>query len=384
MDEFIFYSDDEDEKVFFDDETVYFNRKTKKSPSTIKLSPSRLHQTNSNHQSNKTSPDINQFDWSATTYSSLFSYSNYFDNPPIDTNYFAPKLLEKNYFNTQPLSTITSSVNDNQTKRNLWIEPTQSDPIHKQISNLINDSRPILNLNSKKSTTSNPYQTLISDQHQRQNPDHSPSMKYSSESFPVPSRTDETSRNNAQNSDPNHFHNLFNAPPQQNSPVNKPILAVKPQPAPKLTKTASWSQIAASKPAPTPPLLPNPLPPRSTTPKLTPSPPPVDPTPLPPPEYHRGPKVDPRWPIEQQLFLGPIPVVVTWDELRLAFYNKINRQHVVHTYVQSKPVNEVVYGMIVFDKSTTANKILKEGPITVKGYLISISPMCQRLQARKK
>merc|ERR1719319_943059 len=117
-----------------------------------------------------------------------------------------------------------------------------------------------------------------------------------------------------------------------------------------------------------------------------PSPPPVeiDPTPLPPPEYHRGPKVDPRWPIEQQLFLGPIPVVVTWDEIRVAFYNKINRVHVVHTYVQSKPVNEVVYGMIVFDKSSTANKILKEGPITVKGYLISVSPMCQRLHQRKK
>ncbi|MEO1705552.1 MAG: hypothetical protein AAFR50_09490, partial [Pseudomonadota bacterium] len=45
------------------------------------------------------------------------------------------------------------------------------------------------------------------------------------------------------------------------------------------------------------------------------------------------------------------------DEIRTAFYNKINRQHVVHTYVQSKPVNEVVYGMIVFDKATTATKI---------------------------
>ena len=82
-------------------------------------------------------------------------------------------------------------------------------------------------------------------------------------------------------------------------------------------------------------------------------------------EFHRGPKVDPRWPVDQQLFLGPIPVAVTWDEIRNTFYNKVARHQILHTYVQSKPVNDVVYGQIVFDKAAMATKILKEGPIKV-------------------
>ena len=40
-------------------------------------------------------------------------------------------------------------------------------------------------------------------------------------------------------------------------------------------------------------------------------------------EYHRGPKVDPRWPVENQVFLGPIPVSVTWEEIRNTFYAKV-------------------------------------------------------------
>ena len=34
-------------------------------------------------------------------------------------------------------------------------------------------------------------------------------------------------------------------------------------------------------------------------------------------------QVDPRWPVEQQVFLGPIPVSVTWDEIRNTFYTKV-------------------------------------------------------------
>ena len=34
--------------------------------------------------------------------------------------------------------------------------------------------------------------------------------------------------------------------------------------------------------------------------------------------------------------------------------------------MQSKPVNEVVYGQVVFDKVALANRILKEGPVKVR------------------
>jgi hypothetical protein len=70
--------------------------------------------------------------------------------------------------------------------------------------------------------------------------------------------------------------------------------------------------------------------------------------------------------VTQQVFLGPIPVSVTWDEIRNTFYNKVARHQILHTYVQSKPVNDVVYGQIVFDKSALAIKVLKEGPIKVR------------------
>ena len=33
--------------------------------------------------------------------------------------------------------------------------------------------------------------------------------------------------------------------------------------------------------------------------------------------------------------------------------------------MQSKPVNEVVYGQVVLDKIALANRILKEGPVKV-------------------
>ena len=82
-------------------------------------------------------------------------------------------------------------------------------------------------------------------------------------------------------------------------------------------------------------------------------------------DFYRGPKVDPRWPVSQQVFLGPIPMSVTWDEIRNIFYTKVQRRELLHFYVQSKPVNEVVYGQVAFDKVSLANKIVKDGPVKV-------------------
>ena len=82
-------------------------------------------------------------------------------------------------------------------------------------------------------------------------------------------------------------------------------------------------------------------------------------------DFHRGPKVDPRWPVSHQVFLGPIPMSITWDEIRNVFYTKVQRRELLHFYVQSKPVNEVVYGQVVFDKPALANKVVKDGPVKV-------------------
>jgi len=101
------------------------------------------------------------------------------------------------------------------------------------------------------------------------------------------------------------------------------------------------------------------------------------------PDYHRGPKVDPRWPVAQQVFLGPIPMSISWDEIRNVFYTKVSRKELLHFYVQSKPVNEVVYGQVVFDKVTLANKILKEGPIKVRGQYITMTPMGEKMKQMK-
>jgi len=140
------------------------------------------------------------------------------------------------------------------------------------------------------------------------------------------------------------------------------------------TVSLSWSAIA-SKPA---------APPRASPPPVrptTPSPPPQERAPS--PEFQRGPKVDPRWPVDQQVFLGPIPVSVTWEELRSCFYNKIPRKQVLHTYVQSKAVDDVVYGMIVLDKATMANKVVKDGPVKVRGHVINVLPMSMKKMAKK-
>jgi hypothetical protein len=61
-------------------------------------------------------------------------------------------------------------------------------------------------------------------------------------------------------------------------------------------------------------------------------------------------------------------VSITWDEIRNTFYSRVSRNQILHTYVQSKPVNDVVYGQVVFDKTSLANKMLKEGPIKVPLY----------------
>jgi len=101
-------------------------------------------------------------------------------------------------------------------------------------------------------------------------------------------------------------------------------------------------------------------------------------------DYHRGPKVDPRWPVAQQVFLGPIPMSISWDEIRNVFYTKVQRRELLHFYVQSKPVNEVVYGQVVFDKVALANRILKEGPVKVRGHLINVTSMKEKLKQDKK
>ena len=70
-------------------------------------------------------------------------------------------------------------------------------------------------------------------------------------------------------------------------------------------------------------------------------------------------------PSDQQVFLGPIPMSITWDEIRNVFYTKVQRRELLHFYVQSKPVNEVVYGQVVFDKVSLAAKVVKDGPVKV-------------------
>jgi len=101
-------------------------------------------------------------------------------------------------------------------------------------------------------------------------------------------------------------------------------------------------------------------------------------------DFHRGPKVDPRWPVSQQVFLGPIPMSITWDEIRNVFYTKVQRRELLHFYVQSKPVNEVVYGQVVFDKSSLASKIVKDGPVKVRGHLINVTLMKEKVKLEKK
>ena len=44
---------------------------------------------------------------------------------------------------------------------------------------------------------------------------------------------------------------------------------------------------------------------------------------------------------------------------------QVQRKELLHFYVQSKPVNDVVYGQVVFDKAVLAANILKEGPMKV-------------------
>ena len=84
-----------------------------------------------------------------------------------------------------------------------------------------------------------------------------------------------------------------------------------------------------------------------------------------PPGTYRGPKVDPRWPISQQLLLGPIPIGLTWIEIREAFYSKTAPQNIVRCYVQSRPVDGVVYGQVILGRLSVANMFLKDGSIQV-------------------
>ena len=144
------------------------------------------------------------------------------------------------------------------------------------------------------------------------------------------------------------------------------------------TPSASWSQIVRTSSTGR---LPTANLPSPTAPVGAPSSSPPSPTAAPAqlPDYHRGPKVDPRWPVQQQVFLGPIPMAISWDEIRNVFYTKVSRKELIHFYVQSKPVNEVVYGQVVFDKVSLANKILKEGQIKVRFNTKTKPSICQLL-----
>merc|ERR1719221_2256713 len=174
-----------------------------------------------------------------------------------------------------------------------------------------------------------------------------------------------------------------------------PVKSLAPAPAP--APGASWSQIVRTSATKLPAMPPSPESPptkRVTRASLTPSPTAREPAPqlvvekVPPTtntvDFYRGPKVDPRWPVSQQVFLGPIPMSVTWDEIRNIFYTKVQRRELLHFYVQSKPVNEVVYGQVVLDKPALANKVVKDGPVKVRGHLIQVTLMKERAKAEKE
>jgi len=76
-------------------------------------------------------------------------------------------------------------------------------------------------------------------------------------------------------------------------------------------------------------------------------------------------------------------MAISWDEIRNVFYTKVSRKELIHFYVQSKPVNEVVYGQVVFDKVSLANKILKEGQIKVRGQEITLTAMAEKMKQMK-
>jgi len=166
------------------------------------------------------------------------------------------------------------------------------------------------------------------------------------------------------------------------------------QSVPSSPQTTSWSQIVRTSSTKLNSLSASPSNGPVTRSSITPSPPPKMETvqvvteELPATastvDYHRGPKVDPRWPVAQQVFLGPIPMSISWDEIRNVFYTKVQRRELLHFYVQSKPVNEVVYGQVVFDKVSLVNKILKEGPVKVRGHLINVTSMKEKLKQDKK
>lgn len=159
-------------------------------------------------------------------------------------------------------------------------------------------------------------------------------------------------------------------------------LQVTTKPSEGLGRSTSWSQIVRTSSSGrlcqsvSPPAAP-----RSASPGSPPPPPSAAAGLL--PDYHRGPKVDPRWPVQQQVFLGPIPMSISWDEIRNVFYTKVTRKELLHFYVQSKPVNEVVYGQVVFDKVSLANKILKEGPVKVRGQYITLTAMGEKMKQMK-
>jgi len=192
-----------------------------------------------------------------------------------------------------------------------------------------------------------------------------------------------TDENSFVSSDDEKIQHMFSATPQKKPlrpglQLGNCISQQQQQSVPSSSQPASWSQVVRTSsvtPArPSPPPRPQ-LESRLVVEEVPHSPATVD--------YHRGPKVDPRWPVAQQVFLGPIPKSVSWDEIRNVFYTKVQKKELLHFYVQSKPVNEVVYGQVVFDRASLASRILKNGPVKVRGVLINVTSMKEKLKSEK-
>ena len=64
---------------------------------------------------------------------------------------------------------------------------------------------------------------------------------------------------------------------------------------------------------------------------------------------------------------------------------QVQRKELLHFYVQSKPVNDVVYGQVVFDKAVLAANILKEGPmkVTSKIAVVRAKAKMQNILSKK-
>ena len=83
------------------------------------------------------------------------------------------------------------------------------------------------------------------------------------------------------------------------------------------------------------------------------------------PGTYRGPKVHSDWPAEQQIRVGPIPMEVSWSQIRDAFGAQVGKNKIKHCYVQSRAVEGVVYGQVVLATASLVSKVIQDGKIKV-------------------